>query len=225
MREMFKEIADDYFKEYCFSRVVEMLKTDPEAWSIMGYPVVLFIAQAGKGENDYIIFLAIYLPIIFILFSMKLHPVRLHKMMYLCPMGADERTAYVRNSYFFRMIVQMSAAVIGIAVMIPFSCFGMVSAVEILLNDLVMSILIPAAKKTDGNYGGIDKEMVYRVVMTLMPLFLNFGQMVVLSDGESHMIFKLVNAGCLVLILLPLSVKYWKYVQSELAAAAYYEED
>lgn len=225
MRKMLKEIADDYFKAFYLSRVVEMLKTDMAIWSIIIYPVILFIFYDGKGGNDYIIFPAIYLPVLFILFSMNLHPVRLHKMMYLCPMEASVRKAYVRYSYFFRIVVQMSVVVIGIAVIIPFSHFDMVLVVEILLNDLVMGILIPEVKKTGGNSGGTNKEMVYRVVMILMPLFLNLGQMGALSDSEFHVIVKLVNAGCLVMILLPLFGKYWKYVQDELASAVYYEEE
>lgn len=226
---MLRDVAGNYFRAYCFSRVIEMLKREA-AWNIIIYPIIIVISHKGLCENDYIIFFTIYLPVLFILFSMKLHPVRLHKMMYLCPMGAAVRTVYVRNSYFFRIFIQMSVAMIGIAILIPFSHCGMISAAEILLNDLIMSILIPSVKKKDENLGNIDKEMVYRIVMILMPLFLNLGQWVVISDREfhdkeSHVIFKLVNAGCLVLILLPLFVKYWKYVKDELAAAVYYEED
>lgn len=227
---MLRDIADNYFRAYCPGRVIEMLKTDMSAWNIIVYPIILFIFHKGLCENDYIIFLAIYLPVLFILFSMKLHPVRLHKMMYLCPMGASVRTAYVRNSYFFRIFVQMTVAIIGIAILIPFSHCDMISVTEILLNDFVMSILIPPVKKMDVYSGNIDKEMVYRTVMILMPLFLNLEQWVMISDSEfhdreSHVIYKLVNTGCLVLILLPLFIKYWKYVKNELAAAVYYEED
>lgn len=227
---MLRDVAGNYFRAYYPGRVIKMLKTDATARTIIVYPVVLLVFHTGLYKNDYIIFLAIYLPLLFILYSMKLHPVRLHKMMYLCPMEVSVRKMYVRNSYFFRIFVQMSVAMIGIAILIPFSHCGMISAAEILLNDLIMSILIPSVKKKDENLGNIDKEMVYRMVMILMPLFLNLGQWVVISDREfhdkeSHVIFKLVNAGCLVLILLPLFVKYWKYVKDELAAAVYYEED
>lgn len=227
---MLRDITGNYFRAYCPGRMMEMLKTDTANWGIILYPVVLFVIHTGLYQNDYIIFLAIYLPMLFILFSMKLHPVRLHKMMYLCPMEVSARTAYVSNSYFFRIFVQMIVTIIGIAVLIPFSHCGMISVAEILLNNLVMSILIPPVKKMDVDSENFDKEMVYQTVMILMPLFLNLGQWVVISDREfhdreTHVIFKVVNAGCLVLILLPLFIKYWKYVKNELAAAVYYEED
>lgn len=227
---MLRDIAGNFFRAYCPSRVVEMLKTDTAAWGIVVYPVILFVFHTGLHKYDYIIFPAIYLPVMFILFSMKLHSVRLHKMMYLCPMGASMRKVYVWNSYFFRIFVQMAVAIIGSAVLILFSHCDMISVVEILLNDFVMCILIPSVKKIDVYSGNIDKAIVYRTVMILMPLFLNLGQWVVISDREfhdreSHVTFKLVNAGCLVLILLPIFMKYWKYVKDELAAAVYYQED
>lgn len=223
---MIREIAGDYFRKFTIGGIKELLKTNAAVLVCMAYPLFVWFMMIGGGREEGIIFLAVYLPVLYILFSFYMHPVRLHKMMYLCPMGADRRRAYVRYSYGFRVAVQMTAAMIGTVLLMAYTHCGVLSVVEILLSDFVLSILIRSEKNKDGCYRrfDIDKENVYLSCMVTISILSNFGQMVAVSDKEPHRVLQIAIMVCLVTIQLPLTVKYRKYVKRELEAAVYYEE-
>lgn len=226
MREikMLKEIAGDYFRTFTIGGIIELLKTNATAFVSMIYPLFVWFLMLGSGREDGIVFLMIYLPVLFIFFSFSMHPVRLHKMMYLCPMRADRRRAYIRYSYFFRIAVQMAAAFAGTVLLMVYAQCSIISAAEILLSDFILSILIPLKKKTDECYGNFDRETVYLSCMITISVLSAFGQMVIVSDKEPHVILQIIIMVCFVMIQLPLTLRYWKYVKRELEAAVYYEE-
>lgn len=221
---MLKVIAGDYFRKFTIRGFKELLKTNAAAFICMAYPLFLwFDWLLGDGKEDGIVFLAIYLPMLYILCSFYLHPVRLCKMMYLCPMGADRRRAYIRYSYWFRVVVHMAAAVAGMVLLMAYARCDGITAAEIIGSDFVLSILIPP-KKRDECYGSIDKETICLSCMIAFSILSGFGLMVVVSDKEPHSVLQLVILAVLVVIQLPLTLRYLRYVKSELEAAVYYEE-
>lgn len=219
---MLKVIAGDYFRKFTIRGFKELLKTNAAAFICMAYPLWLDWLF-GDGREDGIVFLAIYLPILYILCSFNLHPVRLCKMMYLCPMGAKRRRAYIRYSYCFRVAVHMAVAVAGIVLLTAYARCDGITAAEIIGSDFVLSILIPP-KKRDECYGSFGKETIYLSCMIALSVLSGFGLMVAVSDNEPHRVLQFVILVVLVSIQLPLTLRYLSYVKSELEAAVYYEE-
>lgn len=218
---MWKNIAGDYYRAYSWRGIKEMWKTNTGALVAMIYPVIVMLLQMRSAEKSS--FLIVYLPMLYILFSVYMHPVRLCKMMYLCPMEADRRRRYIRCAYCFRLVLHMSVAVIGTGILMLSCDCDAAAAAGILLNDLVLSILIPTGTTSGECYGIIRRETVCMVFMIVASMLCNLISVLAIQDKEPHKMLDIIIFACIVFIQLPLSVKYWKYVQDELEAAVYYE--
>lgn len=69
------------------------------------------------------------------------HPIRMSRMYYLCPMNADERSAYIKNAYLFRSILHSILTVIVCAVLYLFFEVSIYSLLYILICGLMYSFL------------------------------------------------------------------------------------
>lgn len=220
---MLRKIAVDYFRAYSRRGIKEMWKTNTGGFAgMIGmiYPLIVVLFQMESNEK--IICLFVYLPMLYIPFSVYMHPVGLCKMMYLCPMEADERRQYIRSSYRFGVFVRMSVAAIGVGmVMMLYDC-DMIAVAEILLNDLVLSLLIPSEKSSVEGYGSIHKETVGMICMIVVSMLSNFILALAVADKDPGKATLIILAG-IFFLQIPLSIGYQKYVRSELEAAVYYE--
>lgn len=220
---MLKKIAVDYFRAYSRRGIRERWKTNGgELAGMIGmiYPLIVALFQMDSDEK--IICLLVCLPMLYNLFSLYMHPVGLCKMMYLCPMEPDERRRYIRSSYRFGILVRMSVAVIGVGAVMMFYDCSVIAVTEILLNDLVLSLLIPSRKSQKEGYGAILKETVCMICMIVVSMLSNFILVLAASDQDPGNVMIIILAG-IVLIQLPLTIGYQKYVRSELETAVYYE--
>lgn len=186
----------------------------------MIYPLIVVLFQMEFDEK--IVFVLVYLPMLYIIFSVYMHPVGLCKMMYLCPMEPAERKRYIRSSYRFGIFVRMSVAAVGIGVMLMFYDCDMIAVTEILLNDLVMSLLIPSEKSSVEGYGSIRKETLCMICMIVVSMLSNLILALAVADQDPGKAMLIILAG-IVLIQIPLIIGYRKYVRGELEAAVYYE--
>lgn len=220
---MLRKIAVDYFRAYSRRGIREMWKTNTGGLAgMIGmiYPLIVVLLQMESDEK--IVFVLVYLSMLYIIFSVYMHPVGLCKMMYLCPMEPAERKCYIRSSYRFGIFVRMSVAVISVGmVMMLYEC-DMIAVTEILLNDLVMSLLIPSERNPVEGYGSIRKETLYMICMIVVAMLSNFILALAVADQDPGKAMLIILAG-IVLIQIPLMIGYQKYVRSELEAAVYYE--
>ena len=219
---MWKNIAVDYYRAYSWSGIRETWKTNAGALVSIIYPLFVMLFQMTSGEKC--AYLIVYLPMLYILLSVHMHPVRLCKMMYLCPMEADRRMQYIRSSYNFGIAMRMTSAFIGTGILVMLYDCGMIVAAKILLNDLVLSLLLPSEKKTDDRDGVFHKEIVCMIFMIAVPMLCNLILALAIADGEPHRTLDRIIFACIVLIQAPLVFRYRKYVHSELEKAVYYEE-
>lgn len=219
---MWKRIAGDYYRAYSWHGLREMWKTNTWALAGMIYPLIVMLFETASDER--IAFLTVHLSMMYILYSVYMHPVRLRKMMYLCPMEASRRRQYIRCSYDFSIVVRMSVAVIGAGVLTAVYDCDVIAVVEILLNDLALSLLIPTGRRTDGGYGTFSRETVCMCFMIGVSMLCNLIAALVISDGEPHRTLDIIIAVCIVFIQIPLVLWYRKYVHGELEKAVYYEE-
>lgn len=220
---MLRKIAVDYFRAYSWHGIKEMWKTNTGGLvGMIGiiYPLIVVLCQMESDEK--IVCLLVYLPMLYILFSVYMHPIRLCKMMYLCPMEPDERRQYIRSSYRFGIFVHFSVAVIGLGMLVMLYDCDMIAVAEILLNDLVLSLLISSRKRQEEGYGAILKETVCMICMIVVSMLSNFILALAVADKDPGKVMIIILAG-IVFIQIPLSIGYRKYVRSELEAVVYYE--
>lgn len=220
---MLKKIAVDYFRAYSRQGIKEMWKTNTGGLAgMIGmiYPLIVVLLQMESDEK--IVFVLVYLSMLYIIFSVYMHPVGLCKMMYLCPMEPAERKRYIRSSYRFGIFVRMSVAAVGIGVMLMFYDCDMIAVGEILLNDLVLSLLISSKKSTMEWYGSIHKETLSMICMIVVSLLSNLILALEVADKDPGKVIFIILAG-IVFLQIPLTIGYQKYVRSELKAAVYYE--
>lgn len=223
---MIKNLISDYLRVYNWDSFKKQWENNFSLSFVMFWVFFTCIGAMHAKENlpvnFYIVFLALYLPMWFTLFSGQIHSVKLEKMMYLCPMDTDQRRTYIYSSYYFRVILHMVIIVMGTVVLIPFSYCDVISAAEILLNGLIISAFIPSGKNTREETETAD---VRKGIMTASALISNVIQAGIILDDEPDIIPKLVILGALLLVQLPLSIKYYKWVKGELRAAVNYEEN
>jgi hypothetical protein len=183
-------------------------------WMCMGSVI------AGRDESsveDIVMECALLLPVSVVYFSILLHPIRLSKMHYLCPMTRQERLDYVKRSYVFRIVVHMIFFLCGLAVLLSVSYFHVGSVLLLVLNDLMLSMLVPPDEQDENGW-------VYMIVLTPCYLVLNLSQLVVLSDAENHWIAQAVSYAVFLLLELPVFLGYRGRIKRQLAAAADYEK-
>lgn len=214
---MWKNIACDHFR----GGFKKMRKTDGMAFAAMIYPLIILFSRMRWKEM--IVCLLVYLPMLYILFSVCKHPVELSKMMYLCPMEVDGRRQYIRSSYHFRIFVNMSVAVIWAGILMLFYDCDMIAVTEILLNDLVLSLLIPLERRSDEMYGSIHKESARMCCMIVVSMLSNLVLTLTVTDKDAGYVITGIVFVCIVLVQMPLVITYQKYVRGELEAAVYYE--
>jgi hypothetical protein len=176
----------------------------------------LLINGDVTSVGDGIMACAILLPAGAVYFSILLHPVRLSKIYYICPMTQQERLDYVRHSYLLRIVLHMFFFICGLVILIPVSHFHAASFLLLFLNDLMVSALIPPEAQD-------ETGVVYMVLLMPCYLILNLAQLVVLSDGESHLLALAVSYAVFFLLEVPMFVGYGKHIRRQLDAAASYE--
>lgn len=235
---MFRKYIRDYIRDYMDTYRLYYMKQlwgDKEKrellFFLMFLSILLMLDLKGKG----IIVLAIFVPMFLSFFSGLLRPIRPGKMMYLCPMDRKERRSYIYGSYYFRIILHMLFAVLGIGVLVLFFRCDMLSVLEILLNDFMITIYIMPEQKVV-NQWEISKEEQMKIFPQEMAIILNSIQAVFIakeqeyagavfsSNGDGH---HLIGKGIILLIFflieLPLYLQYRKYVKKELEDAVFFE--
>ncbi len=228
---MFRKYIRDYMDTYRLY-YMKQLWGDKEKrellFFLMFLSILLMLDLKGKG----IIVLAIFVPMFLSFFSGLLRPIRPGKMMYLCPMDRKERRSYIYGDYYFRISLHMLFAVLGIGVIVLFFRCDMLSVLEILLNDFMITIYIMPEQKAI-NQWKISKEEQMKIFPQEMAIILNSIQAVFVvkeqgavfsSNGDGH---HLIGKGIILLVFflieLPLYLKYRKYVKKELEDAVFFE--
>lgn len=222
---MIKNFISDYMRAYNWNRFKEKWEGDFFTSFITFW---VFFSSCGelhaRGKltiHQCIVFLALYLPMYFTILSGHIHSVKPEKMMYLCPMDIHQRRAYIYSSYYFRIILHMVILVIGIMILFPFSYCDGISIAEILINGLIISGFIPSGRNTRAE---VEIVEVQKGILIGVALIVNVIQAGIIMDNKPDIVPKIVLFGVLLLVQLPLSIQYYKWVRGELRAAVNYEE-
>ncbi len=227
---MVKSLIRQYMREYKWSHFREQIKKCPQ---VIFFPIWLACITLEILVEDSLrngaVSLLVSLPMMHIYFAGILHSsVRLNKMMYLCPMDAARRRAFVYSSYFFGIGIRMVPALAGILVMFRFASPDALSVAGILCSDLLIASTLPW-EGTDvpifwiSTPIEITKEALYKIFIIYIAGICNVFLTDILMDGGESREMEIVPLGILILIEIPLFIRYHKFIKAELEHAVEYE--
>lgn len=174
-----------------------------------------FLAHTQISWRVIAVQFAVFVPIVFSYFSVLAHPIRLPKMMYLCPMQPDERRKYIYSSYYFRIGVHMLPGVLGVCIAVVYSYCDIFSVIEMFLNYLMVALLINREQKAGGMVIG---EIIF--VIAILSCVIQVG---IIADAEPDMGMKAVLFAVFCLVQLPLEIRHLKSAGKQLQAAVSFE--
>lgn len=230
---MLKYVVRDYFRAFKWGNIKETWRATSQTSFTIFLVIWLELVEVNCGLGDIreqiVYTCALYLPIAFAWFSAVIHPVQLTKMMYLCPVSKEERSRYVKQSYYFRIMFHMLIVVAGMMICILFSRWDGIAVLAILLNDLAFCQLLPSGEQADRNEKGIYTSHEWEICLKLFLAFtVDIFTVVWVEFLFDHEVSNLVKLVLLLLMLcfeIPMTRANLKYVRRDLRAAAEYENN
>lgn len=209
----------EYWRAFRLNNLKRLGKSDKEKlWFVIYlliYPFMIANNWGDRSRNENILlYMAVIVPIVFVFFSEIIHPVRLPKIMYLCPMTDDSRREMIRKSYYFRVCLHWGVQLLGLLAVNIYIGYDPVIMPEYAVNSLLLSMLISTEKK----YG-----KGYQDVVKIVAIFLNVIMASSLIDRDDSLILKLVMLAVFLVVQLPFMRLSWIYIRSELENAVNYE--
>ncbi len=220
---MINDIIRDYFAMFR----IENLKKDNLANKLSFFAFYFigmmlcgpFLSHAQISRRVIAVQFAVFVPIVLSYFSVLAHPIRLPKMMYLCPMQPEERKKYIYGSYYFRIGVHMLPGVLGVCIAVVYSYCDIFSVIEMLLNYLTVALLVNREPNAKGEVCG----MVIGDMIFVIAILSGVIQVGIIADAEPDMGIKAVLFAVFCLIQLPLEIRHLKSAGKQLQAAVSFE--
>ncbi len=195
-------------------------------------PLIMALNYEENGLYvDIIIFLIIF-PFVFSMFSAGLFPMRLPKLMYLCPMSKEMRKDYILKACMIRTLVPISMTVLILILLLMLGATDWISAIGIFINHTIFAVFFGSGINMNG-YGSINEKGVRSIPMdsflsVMEAVILFFGLMICCGHGacspvSANPILKLLLIGASLVIPLPATISYLKYWPSAVENALSYE--
>lgn len=167
-----------------------------------------------------IILAAIFLPMLLTDYSICIHPLKLDKMMYLCPMNPEERKEYIYGSYYFRIGFHMVIVLLGLCIAVPLSYCDIFSSLQILLNHAMTVVLVTSVQKKENERSDLNIIGIFIVITALISNIVEYG---IIMDAEPDIAIKVSLFIVFCLIQIPLEIAYVKHIKKELRNSVFYE--
>lgn len=219
---MKKHIVQDYFGAYRM-RSHKWHGTNLEFLIIYFTAYFCMISRKGASTFEWksvIICVAIFLPMLLTYLSIHIHPLKLGKMMYLCPMKPEERKEYIYGSYYFRIGFHMAIAILGLCIAFPMSYCDIFSSLQILLNHAMTAVLVSSVQKKENESSDLNVIGIFIVSIALISNIVEYG---VIMDAEPDIAIKAGLFIVFCLIQIPLETAYVKHIKKELRNSVFYE--
>ena len=219
---MKKHIIQDYFSAYKI-RSYKWHGTNLEFLII--YFAAYFCMISRKSVTTFewksiIILAAIFLPMLLTYYSICIHPLKLGKMMYLCPMNPEERKEYIYGSYYFRIGFHMVIVLLGLCIAVPLSYCDIFSSLQILLNHAMTVVLVTSVQKKENERSDLNVIGIFIVITALISNIVEYG---IIMDAEPDIAIKVSLFIVFCLIQIPLEIAYAKHIKKELRNSVFYE--
>lgn len=228
---MMRQVIRDYFTAYWAGR----WKAVGNGWFLLVYCLTVMPCMMqlfGRGMMRIIDFYVTAAVILYALYAAPIHPVTLPKLMYLCPMSAAARRAYIAKAYLFKVFFPIGLAVLGMGALTAFGemnayygvCVVLAVAGVSVCTSLFRAEWITACiekKQSALFYSGADSWETFAVIVTsFTSLFLLFFS-VWAEDFEGSM--GVVALVCTAVFELPLTIMMVRRIGPAFDAAVWYE--
>lgn len=218
---MLRNIIFDYLHNCSFHNLSELYKkNDNLSFFVIYFPAAFCISSIFSSHTpnntlaqDLAMGATLFIPMLFVYLSILLHPFKLTKMQYLCPMNRTERAKFIKASYLFRIILHNVILDLGLGILALISHFEAVPFIYLLLTNFFISTITCEYTKN-----------TYLQLIVLLPthIITSASQLVTLSDNEPHRLLCIVSISVLLLIELPLTLNIRKYRLIAMKAAESY---
>lgn len=227
-----KRIICDYFMAY---RAGRWKTAGINSATLMIYCLAVFPCLSRLYEKGALVIGTFYVTAVIILYTpyaAQLHPVTLPKLMYLCPMAASKRHAYLAGAYAFKVLFPVGIAALAMGLLAALwgvsvwygACVVLAVAGEAVCTSLLRAERIAACtikKQSAAFYGGADGWETYAMIVAdLMGLFLIIISMWADEFGGYLKWAVLVP---MAVLELPITAKMLRRVPEALNAAVYFE--
>lgn len=220
---MIRAIISDYFRMFRIS-MQEQRKLFYRAIYMPAYIIGIAVLQSSLGIvtwNFAITEFAVLLPLTFSYISALTHPLWQSKMLYLCPLSPEERKKYIYGSYYFRIGLHMLVAAAGTGITAVYSDCGIFSALEILLNHMLVAVLVNRERSAQGQVNG----MVVGETVFVSSLLSNALQIIIIVSATPAIWPKVTLLLVFCFIQIPLAIRHLKSARLELQAAVFFEAE
>ncbi len=217
-----KDIVKEYFENWTVGRFSKMRLNESSTFLIVYMWVmymfnVMNVLDTQINRRESLMGLVMLTSGTLVYFSMIQHPLQHEKIFYLCPMNHEERKKYIWNTYFFRCAAHIILFTVGNVIMIPFSSFKPLMYPVIMLNNVVISMIVPINNKTEKGY-------CYILFLVPITVLSNMVAIEVLADSKNSAMWMQIILICvLIFITLPLMVGFSKHIKRKLNEAVDYE--
>lgn len=231
---MTQKVIRDYFAAFRWGKIKETYKNYgwwSHVYFLTGTPLILGVYRDIRTVMMYY-FLAV--PVVFTLSVSVLQPMKLPKLMYLCPMSRKERKEYIIKSCIFRITVPIIVDILGAISLLLFGLCNPIMAAGILLSNIIFSVVFCSGINENG-YGRLTEkgnrvididtrehflEMWILVVEVLM---VAISYALTREDFDNTLLAKCLCIGGTVLIELPLAIAYLRHWKDAINRTMNYE--
>lgn len=218
-----KNIVRDYFRAIKISR---LKGRETNGLFLLSYfivmPVLIGVSGNVNFRREYMMaFIGILLPMALCCLDTLFRSPGLDKMMYLCPMSREERKKYIYGMYCFGVAVRMLVSLMGICIIIPFSCCDLFSAVQILLNDFLIAVMTASEGSRENDR--MNREIQRQILIIALAFISNIIETAIVADELPDFWVKLALFGIFAIVQLPMALKHGRYQKQKLDDAVYYE--
>ena len=234
---MWKWVIRDYFAAFRPEKLKKAMGNS--GWWMYLYfgavlPMMFQVLRSARGTTIYYL---ICLPILFGVLTSMLHPLKLPKVMFLCPMQEELRKKYIVRSVLFRGGVLLTITFICVVILLSMrACDGLTAGV-LILNMTVMTLVFcgyNGVQKTDkaANQRSVADNVMDMASPTMgvagaVALVLSLVSSMLLAffmakgDVEDWLTF--IFAGVAIFLQIPLTIPLLKNWNNAMECAASYE--
>ena len=138
---MMKLVVRNYFAAFRWNNIKEEMKKG-ELYYLLFYwlGIIPMLWGVWQTKEETVIYYMLVFPMLFFELSIRIHPMRMPKIMFLCPMNKRMRKEYISKFICFRILNIILVGGIGIAVLMLGGLCDWICAIGLFLNICVVAI-------------------------------------------------------------------------------------
>ncbi len=225
---MLSWVLKDYFAALRWSNVKKSFWS--WWWGIQFLVMSIFLQVFDStDETETALYLCVMIPILFCMLMETLHKTLLPKMIYLCPMSAQERKKYILISCGVRIAIPTFVGMVGALILLVCGMVDWIYSVGVIFNITALSICMGACLYVNGpskwGENGTLTSSVGVLEIFILIVTLITGILYASWEGAlgAYMWLKVVFLVVQLLVMVPMIVSYLKKWQKSTEQALLYE--